>query len=70
MTLIAHATDGLISAGVLGWTGVDASRFYMVLIAVWCVTALFVVIRYGTNMGRKPVTQIETAPVGQPLTVK
>ena len=70
MTIIAHATDGLIGAGALGWTGVDSSRFYVLLIAVWCVTALFVAIRYGTSMGRKPVTQIETTPVGQPLTVR
>jgi uncharacterized protein len=70
MTLIAHATDGLIGAGVLGWTGVDASRFYMVLIAVWCVTALFVAIRYGSTMVRKPAMQVGATPVGQPLAAR
>jgi membrane protease YdiL (CAAX protease family) len=70
MTLITHATDGLIGAGMLGWTGVDSSRFYGVLIAVWCVTALIIVLRYGSTMGRKPVLHLEVAPVGQPLAAK
>ncbi len=70
LTLIAHATDGLIGAGMLGWTGVDANRYYAVLIAVWCVTALIVVIRYGSTMGRKAALPLAVAAVGQPLAAK
>lgn len=70
MTLIAHATDGLIGAGMLGWTGVDGTRYFMVLIAVWCVTALLVLVRYGSTMGRKPMQPMEVESVHQPLAAK
>src|SRR5262249_50194031 len=67
MPLIPPATDGLVGAGMLGWTGVDSSRYYTVLIAVWCLTALIVVVRYGSTLGRKPVLPVGVAAVGQPL---
>lgn len=70
MTLIAHATDGLIGAGMLGWTGVDGSRYYVVLIAVWFVTALIVALRFGSTMGRKPVQAVEITAVARPLASK
>lgn len=63
MTLIAHATGGLIGAGLFGWTGGDANRFYLLLISVWCVTALFVAIRYGTSLGRKSIRSSESVSV-------
>jgi uncharacterized protein len=58
MTQITHATDGLIGAAALGWVGIDSSRFFVVLIALYCVTALAVVIRYRSTMGSK----VETLP--------
>jgi uncharacterized protein len=70
MTLITHATDGLIGAGMLGWSGVDSSHYYTILITVWVLTALIVVIRYGATMGRKPVLPVGVAAVGQPLVAK
>ncbi len=66
LTLIAHATDGLIRADRLGWEGTDASRFLVLVVAVWCVTALVVVIRFRTTMGRNPELHLEAAPPGQP----
>jgi membrane protease YdiL (CAAX protease family) len=70
LTLITHATDGLIGASMLGWSGVDSSRYFTGLIAVWCVTALIVVIRYGSTMGRKSVLPVDVTAVGQPLAAK
>jgi membrane protease YdiL (CAAX protease family) len=68
LTLIAHATDGLFRTGMLGWTGADSSRYFTLLIAVWCVTALIVVLRYGSTMGRKPT--LKAGPVVQPIAAK
>lgn len=68
MTLIAHATDGLVTTGILGWTGVDSSRYFTLLIAVWCATAMIVVFRYGSTMGRKP--PVKAGPVVRPIAVK
>lgn len=61
MTLIAHVTDGLVNNGMLGWTGADSSRYIMVLIAVWCMTALIVVISNWSRMGRQPEPPVKVA---------
>jgi uncharacterized protein len=58
MTQITHATDGLTGAAALGWVGVDSSRFFGLLIAVYCVITLVVVVRYRATMS----SQAETLP--------
>ena len=70
LTLIAHAADGLIRTGNLGWAEADSTRYLVLLVAVWCVTALLVVVRYGPTLVRKPAAQVRATPVGQPLTAK
>lgn len=70
MTLIMHATDGLIGAGLLGWTEADSSRYFVILIAVWCLTALGVIALYRHAIGRKLATPVDAIPLGQPLAAK
>jgi membrane protease YdiL (CAAX protease family) len=63
ITLIAHAADGLVITGNLGLNAIDSERHIMLLVAMWCVTALVVVILYGPTLTRKP---IPTRPGNQP----
>ncbi len=70
LTLIAHAADGLIRTSNLGWAEADSTRYLVLLVAVWCVTALLMVVRYGPTLVRKPAAQVVTTPVAQPLPAK
>lgn len=70
LTLIAHAADGLIRTGNLGWAEADGARYLMLLVAVWCVVALSIVVRYGPTLVRKPAVQVRATSVGQSLAAK
>jgi hypothetical protein len=54
MTVIAHAADGLVRTGTLGLNAIDSERHIKLLVATWCVTALIVVLLYGTTLARRP----------------
>jgi membrane protease YdiL (CAAX protease family) len=64
LVLIAHAADGLIRAG---FTGADLTRFFIFYVAAWWVVVLVVLILYGPTLVRKPATQADVTPMGQPL---
>jgi hypothetical protein len=57
MTLIAHATDGLVLTRSLGLNAIDAERHIMLLVATWCVAALIVVLLYGPTLTLKSNTR-------------
>jgi uncharacterized protein len=53
MTLIAHAADGLVLTNSLGQNAVETQRHMVLLVVVWCVSALAVVGLTGLKLGRQ-----------------
>jgi uncharacterized protein len=50
MTLIAHAADGLILTSSLGLGVIDTRRHMLILVVVWCLSAVTVVILFGSKL--------------------
>jgi membrane protease YdiL (CAAX protease family) len=57
MTLIAHAADGLVLTGYLDLNPSEGERHIMLLVGVWCVTAVLVVLFNSRTVARRSTIQ-------------
>jgi uncharacterized protein len=69
ITIIAHATEGLITRELLGddgWTGTDETNFALLYTAGWCTVALALLI-FDWKLWRTRLPSSSPAIYGQPV---
>lgn len=68
MTLVAHAAEGTITLGAIGFVGADLSRFAPLYAAAWCAVALALVVFDRRHwLDRAPAVARSPGSVGQPI---
>jgi uncharacterized protein len=66
MTLVAHAAEGTITLGALGFMAADDSRVTSLYAAAWCAVAIGVVVfdwRFWRGRSRSPRPAVQSQPL-------